>query len=145
MDFNPEVEDSFYVYVWSDSDIVGIDLSLTETYKSTGIFEGTVFFTTIDESSGDKLRVAEGDTITSQYVDSSLPDPYTITDELEIIATTYMIEPICGEGTSKNQNGICIPNPVDLTSSKGDNLDAPLEEIENKTSWFSWIFGLVGG
>jgi len=90
MNLNPESVDNFDVDVWSDSDAGGIDLTVTETNEATGIFEGTVFFTVADESSGHRLRVAEGDTVTAEYEDNTLPDPYTTADELDITATTLI-------------------------------------------------------
>ena len=90
MNHDPESVDNFNVDVWSDSDAGGIDLTVTETNEATGIFEGTVFFTTTDESSGHRLRVAEGDTVTAEYEDNTLPDPYTTADELDITATTLI-------------------------------------------------------
>ncbi len=90
MNLNPEAVDNFDVDVWSDSDAGGIDLTVTETNEATGIFEGTVFFTTTDESSGHRLRVAEGDTVTAEYEDNTLPDPDTTADELDITATTLI-------------------------------------------------------
>jgi hypothetical protein len=86
MNLDPEAVDNFDVDVWSDSDAGGLDLTVTETNEATGIFEGTVFFTTTDESSGHRLRVAEGDTVTAEYEDNTLPDPYTTADELDITA-----------------------------------------------------------
>ncbi|MBI1663619.1 MAG: hypothetical protein IS860_09060 [Nitrosopumilus sp.] len=90
MNLDPEAVDNFNVDVWSDSDAGGIDLTVTETNEATGIFEGTVFFTTLDESSGHRLRVAEGDTVTAEYEDNTLPDPYTTADELDITATSLI-------------------------------------------------------
>ena len=90
MNLDPEAVDNFDVDVWSDSDAGGIDLTVTETNEATGIFEGTVFFTTTDESSGHRLRVAEGDTVTAEYEDNTLPDPYTTADELDITATSLI-------------------------------------------------------
>ena len=90
MNLNPEAVDNFDVDVWSDSDAGGVDLTVTETNEATGIFEGTVFFTTTDESSGHRLRVAEGDTVTAEYEDNTLPDPFTTADELDITATTLI-------------------------------------------------------
>ncbi len=90
MNLNPEAVDNFNVDVWSDSDAGGIDLTVTETNEATGIFEGTVFFTTTDESSGHRLRVAEGDTVTANYQDNTLPNPYTTADELDISATSLI-------------------------------------------------------
>ena len=90
MNLNPESVDNFRVDVWSDSDAGGIDLTVTETNEATGIFEGMVSFTITDESSGHRLRVAEGDTITAEYEDNTLPDPYTTADKLEITGTTII-------------------------------------------------------
>jgi hypothetical protein len=90
MNFDPEAVDNFTVDVWSDSDAGGIDLTVTETNEATGIFEGTVFFTVVDESSGHRLRVAEGDTVTAEYADNTLPNPYTTADELDISATALI-------------------------------------------------------
>jgi hypothetical protein len=90
MNIDPEAVDNFNVDVWSDSDAGGIDLTVTETNEATGIFEGTVFFTVVDESSGHRLRVAEGDTVTAEYEDNTLPNPYTTADELDISATSLI-------------------------------------------------------
>jgi hypothetical protein len=90
MNWNPEAIDNFDVDVWSDSDAGGIDLTVTETNEATGIFEGTIFFSVTDESSGHRLRVAEGDTVTAEYEDNTLPSPYTTADELEVAATTFI-------------------------------------------------------
>ena len=90
MNLNPEAVDNFKVDLWSDSDAGGIALTVTETNEATGIFEGTVFFTTTNESSGHRLRVAEGDTVTAEYEDNTLPDPYTRADELDVTATTLI-------------------------------------------------------
>jgi len=90
MNLDPEAVDNFDVDTWSDSDAGGIDLTVTETNEATGIFEGTVFFTVTDESSGHRLRVAEGDTVTAEYEDNTLPDPYTTADELDITATSLI-------------------------------------------------------
>ena len=90
MNLDPEAVDNFDVDVWSDSDAGGIDLTVTETNEATGIFEGTVFFTVADESSGHRLRVSEGDTVTAEYEDNTLPDPYTTADELDITATSLI-------------------------------------------------------
>ncbi len=90
VNLDPEAVDNFDVDVWSDSDSGGIDLTVTETNEATGIFEGTVFFTLGDKSEGHRLRVAEGDTVTVEYEDNTLPDPYSTADELEITATTLI-------------------------------------------------------
>ncbi len=90
MNLNPEAVDNFDINVWSDSDAGGIDLTVTETNEATGIFEGTVAFQTETESSGHRLRAAEGDTVTAEYEDRTLPDPYNTVDDLDITATTLI-------------------------------------------------------
>ena len=84
MNLNPREIDIFDVDVWSKSDTNGITLAVTETGISTGVFEGTVFFTTAEESSGHKLRVAEGDGVTVRYKDDTLPSSYTRANSLDI-------------------------------------------------------------
>ena len=87
MNLDPKAVDNFDVVVWSDTDLAGIDLTVTETNKSTGLFEGTIFFSAADESSGHRLRVSNGDTLVAIYEDHTLPDPHTTADELDIIDT----------------------------------------------------------
>lgn len=65
--------DNFDVDVWSGTDLTGIDLTVTETDTSSGIFEGTVFFSTTDNSSGHRLRISQGDTVFAKYVDTTIP------------------------------------------------------------------------
>ena len=90
MNLNPEAFDTLDIGVWSDSDPGGIDLTMTETNEATGIFEGTVFFTTTEESSGHMLRVAEGDTVFSRYYDYTLPAP-AARDDREAVSSAFVI------------------------------------------------------
>ncbi|MCV0431838.1 hypothetical protein [Nitrosopumilus sp.] len=85
MNLNPEKIDNLDVFVWSDSHTKGFSLTATETGISTGVFEGMLFLTLNYESSGPRLKVAEGDTITAEYDDNTLPASYT-KDSLSIIA-----------------------------------------------------------
>ena len=85
---NTAIVDSFTVDVYSDSDNGGFKMTLTETDEDTGVFEGTVYFTADAATSGSNLRVSEGDTVTAEYVDETLPEPYTTSDDLTIAATT---------------------------------------------------------
>ena len=87
---NPEAVDNFDVNIASNTDASGITLTVTETNEATGIFEGTVFFTTTGGSSGHRLRVSEGDTVTADYSDSTLPLPYTTNDSVSITSTTII-------------------------------------------------------
>jgi hypothetical protein len=82
-----DVVDSFEVSIFSDSDNGGFKLSMYETNEDTGVFEGTVFFVSDTATSGSNLRVSEGDTVTAEYDDMTLPEPYTDSDDLTIAGT----------------------------------------------------------
>ena len=84
---NGDVIETLTADVYSDSDSGGFELTLTETDEDTGVFEGTVFFTTDAATSGSNLRVSEGDTITAEYSDATLPEPYTDSDSLTLAST----------------------------------------------------------
>lgn len=81
MNLNPKMIDKFDVNVWSSSDNGGIKLTVTETGPDTGVFEGIVYFTTDLSSSGNRLHVSEGDTVTAEYNDRTLPLPHSPSDE----------------------------------------------------------------
>ncbi len=93
-DMNTDSEriENYDVKVWSDTDSNGINLTVTETGDSSGVFEGTVFFTTQYES-GHRLVVSEGDAVTAVYKDSTLPYPYTSIEDLDVV-TVSMIGPV---------------------------------------------------
>ena len=84
---NSAIIDTFTAAVFSDSDNGGFTLTMNETDEDTGVFEGTVFFTTDGATSGSSLRVSEGDTVTAEYSDVTLPEPYTDSDSLTVAST----------------------------------------------------------
>jgi len=86
MNLNSERTDNFDVFVRSDSHTKGLALTATETGVSTGVFDGTLFLTLNYEATGHRLKVAEGDTVTAEYEDSTLPTSYTSLDVLSIVA-----------------------------------------------------------
>ena len=81
------ITDAFTVSIYSDSDSGGFTLTMNETDEDTGVFEGTVFFTSDAATSGSNIRVSEGDTVTAEYTDETLPEPYTTSDDLTIAGT----------------------------------------------------------
>lgn len=89
INLDPNSIDEVEIRVWSDSDAAGIPLILKETEKNTGIFKGEVYFTR-DESNSPKLMVSEGDTITAEYLDKTLPEPYSVKNELAISSTSMI-------------------------------------------------------
>lgn len=87
LDLDPDVINTKAANVFSDSDSGGIQITLHETGEATGVFETTVFFTADDKSTGSLLRVSEGDTVTAEYTDQTLPEPYEQADTLTLAAT----------------------------------------------------------
>jgi len=88
MNLNPKAIDKFEASVWSDSDSSGTKITMTETGKDTGIFQGHVYFTSDSHSSGERLHVTPGDNIVGDYIDRTLPFPHSPSDEMHITATT---------------------------------------------------------
>ncbi len=90
MNLNPETIDDVKIDVSSDSDSAGVSVVATETDDESGIFEATISTTKSSESSGNRLRAIPGDAIVARYHDRTLPQPYTIADDLEITATSVI-------------------------------------------------------
>lgn len=92
---NPDTPDVVSVKIWSDTDTIGLTMALRETDRNTGIFEESLLFTTTDVSSGNRLKVSDGDTVSMSYLDNTLPAPanlsadgiYTL-ETKTIVATT---------------------------------------------------------
>ena len=161
MNLNPEAIDNFAVDAWSDSDAGGIDLTVTETNEATGIFEGTVFFTVANDSSGHRLRVAEGDTVTAEYEDNTLPDPYTTADELDITATTLIgtvVPPLerapaanlrTVDAFGNSLNAVSVDQQVQLTADLANGQDreqsfaylVQIQDGDGVTVSLAWITG----
>ena len=78
---------SFDIEVWSDSDRLEKNLTVTETGINTGIFESVVFFKTLDDGSGNRIRAFNGDVVYARYIDGTIPNSNS---EKEKIATFIM-------------------------------------------------------
>ena len=88
-DLDNTIVDQITIDVYSDSDSGGVQTTLSETDEATGVFEGIITFTADGISSGDTVRVSEGDTVTAEVTDYTLPGPdYTSSDTLLFAATT---------------------------------------------------------
>ncbi len=72
---HPNTIDTLQVRVWSTADRGGLLVTLRETGDRTGVFAEFLTFTLDEESTGTRLRVSEGDTITVKYTDNTLPAP----------------------------------------------------------------------
>lgn len=69
---NTDKIDSIKATIKSTSDPVGLTVTLIETSYNTGIFSATVSLTN-QASSGTKLKVSPGDTVTVTYLDQTTP------------------------------------------------------------------------
>ena len=161
MNLNPEAVDNFDIIVWSDSDGGGIDLTVTETNAATGIFEGTVFFGVGVDTSGHRLRVVEGDTVTAQYYDNTLPAPFKETERVRVGATTLIgtvVPPLervpisdlrAVDSFGNTLDAISVDSQIQLESDLTNNQDkaqefAYLIQIQNEsgvTVSLNWITG----
>ncbi len=126
MNLDPKAADNFDVDVWSDTDFAGIDLTVSETGDATGIFEGTVFFTTTDDTSGHRLRVSNGDAIHSKFdgnawQESPDADKNNLTSTASIDGAGIPIE----NRVSLDKKSYAWNDPVTITiNAPEENLDA---------------------
>ena len=143
MNLNPEAVDNFDATVWSDSDGGGIELTVTETNAATGIFEGTVFFGVGVDTSGHRLRVVEGDTVTAQYYDNTLPAPFKETERVRIGATTLIgtiVPPLERAPISDLRAVDSFGNTLDVISVDSQiQLAADLTNNQDKSQEFAYL------
>ena len=157
---NPDAVDNLDVVAYSETFLGGITLTVTETQEASGIFEGTVEFDPDEASQGHRLQVTEGDIVTAEYDDFTLPD----NDDLTITATTLIgsIVPPLERAPASNPSivdafdnalaSVSVDQQVqitaDLTSGQDRDQDfAYLVQIQNEdgvTIALSWITGTLG-
>ena len=89
MNLDPDFPDSFSIHVWSGSDPTGIQVTVKETMNSSGIFQSKIHLNSL-KSGPQSLHVSNGDTITAEYVDKTLPDPYIIGNTLAISSSAVI-------------------------------------------------------
>ena len=89
MNLDPNLVDIFKVRVWSDSDPVGTEIFVIETGPETGIFSGDIQFGTKTEE-GSMIKVSTGDSVVVEYVDYTLPNPYSKENKLNITGTSFI-------------------------------------------------------
>ena len=160
MNLNPDAVDNLDMVVHSETFLGGITLTVTETQEASGIFEGTVEFDPDEASQGHRLQVTEGDIVTAEYDDYTLPDG----DDETIAATTLIgsIVPPLERAPASNPAivdafgtalaSVSVDQQVqitaDLTSGQDRDQDfAYLVQIQNEdgvTIALSWITGTLG-
>ena len=160
MNLNPDAVDNLDMVVHSETFLGGITLTVTETQEASGIFEGTVEFDPEEASQGHRLQVTEGDIITAEYDDHTLPND----DDLTITATTLIgsIVPPLERAPASNpaivdafNNALAsvsvdqqVQITADLTSGQDKDQDfAYLVQIQNEdgvTIQLTWLAGALG-
>ena len=165
MNTNPSAVDNINdVVVYSETFLGGIELTVTETQEASGIFEGTVEFDPESASQGHRLQVTEGDIVTAEYDDRTLPPPDGEGDRLSISATTLIgsivpplerapaSNPAIVDAFGNSLASVSVDQQVqitaDLTSGQDRDQDfAYLVQIQNEdgvTIALSWITGTLG-
>ena len=146
MNWNPESVDSFDIAVYSERSQGGISLSVTETNEQTGIFEGTVYFTTTQASSGSRLNVGEGDTVTAQYDDNTVPPTNANSssrDELRITAVTNIgsLVPPLERAPAGNLHAVdAFGNSLSiLTVDKQMQIEADISNNQDRDQKFAYL------
>lgn len=162
MNLDPYFLDEIIIHVWSDSDSKGIQLKVKETSGSSAIFHGTVKLTEA-ESRDNLLHVSNGDSITAEYVDHTLPEPYQVGNKLTIASTAIVGEQIPPLERIKLKNPrILNEKGNQLTSvSKGQKVQivcdltnlsnydqsftyfVSIKDLDNITLGPSWIIGTI--
>ena len=85
MDMNPNLIEKLTVDVFVIEDIEKpIQVTLTETNRATGIFEGTVIFSEIKPSSDDTLHVKVGNEVEAEYTYFTVVNSTAIEDKISI-------------------------------------------------------------
>ena len=161
MNLNPESIDTISIEVFSENDSAGIKLEIAETTEDSGIFEGIISITKDDQSSGNRLYALPDSQITAKYTDRTLPKPYNVNDDLDILAQKIVISNIpTTERLSMNelkilsqngelieklvigQNGMLfskVKNTVDF--SQEFTYIVQIKNEENNVISLSWITG----
>ncbi len=135
MNFEPQAVNSFDIDVWSDTDAQGIQLSVTETGDNTKVFEGTIYFSSNDESSGARLLVNNGDTVSARYNDTTTSDSDTY---FEIIKSTTILDDdtISNASIKWDKEQYALHNLAILTIEDPDmNIDPTKYDILNIHLW----------
>ncbi|MFY3739707.1 MAG: hypothetical protein HMLIMOIP_000126 [Candidatus Nitrosomirales archaeon] len=147
---NPDTIDTLDARIWSTSDRGGLLVTLRETGDRTGVFEEFVTFTTDEESSGTRLRVLEGDTMTAKYTDRTLPAPAALdndgvfTVEVEELFASSLIgstgppleRAILSEPILVNQDGLQIEQ---VEVGRQVLIQSEIRNDQNKMQEFAYI------
>ena len=119
---------SISVDLFSTSDVGGISILLGETGPSSGVFQATFTFTTTDESSANKIRVADGDTITGEGAEGIISTTAKIDDT--VVAPT--IDSISDDTGISSSDEITTDTTPAITGTAENN--ASVQVFDNAVS-----------
>lgn len=136
LNLEPEAVDNFKILVWSDIDSNGITLIITETEDNSGVFNGRVFFSTDNMSSGHRLQV--GDLIYATYGD------ITVTSKIK---HPELVKASCESDAIKVIDGICQPIENELTCKVFHFLGYAFDYCDGDPHpiYLVFLYGTVGG
>ena len=146
----PKTIDTVQVRVWSTTDRGGSLVTLRETGAKTGIFEEILTFTLHEDSTGTRLRVSEGDTITVKYTDKTLPPPAPLsasgveTIEVEELFASanigYLVPPLERVVVSEPKILDGVRESVhELSASQQVLIESEIVNSQNKNQPFAYI------
>ena len=160
---NPSLKETVNITVYSTSDPAGIVLSLLETENNSGVFQGSLTFTT-GASTGSILKAIQGDTITAVYTDET-PYEYPSIEFKRVTATATigvavpglpivagtpaLTDPTTGEPVETPSVGKAVMVSTEL--SNVSTLDqtmlyiVQIKDAAGKVVYMSYISGTVPG
>ena len=147
---HPDTIDTLNVRFWSTTDRGGLLVTLRETGDRTGIFEEIITFTPDEESSGTRLRVSEGDTVTAKYTDNTLPAPASLdansvyTVEIEELFASALIgalvspmdRAVASEPALVDQTGATL---TDVSAGSQVLIQSKITNAQTKKQSFAYI------
>lgn len=109
--------DSFEIHVWSDTDHTGIEMTVTETDGSSGIFEGTVFF--IPEGKSKDATLLVEDAVYADYK-FSVGSARIINESKDVVLEESHVDDFqdtknTNECVYRDDDGNIIPCTIDST------------------------------
>ena len=121
MNFGIEDADDFDVYVWSDSDPEGIEITVTETGEDTDTFEGMLSFSDFDQSSQEVLYVSLGDSVHVFHKDivDSILIANTMEHDTVKHSSSYVIIP---QGAVIEGNENLVPKVITVILEKNNTV-----------------------
>ena len=90
---DPDGLNTLSVHISSGSDKTGFNITARDYQPGTGVFEGSFLVDAADSAPSDsKIRACHGDTLQAEYIDSTLPSPYSPHDKIVVATSARVLE-----------------------------------------------------